>query len=301
MTNCYIDCLSYKNAATGIVLNSLYGNIGRLNTTAQGATTLSVTAVLTTALNQYDSIYVTDGASSEILQVGSGGASIGASSIPLQSATAYAHAGGTAYCTDGTLGSLGQSIFEASQRVEDICHQSLYSTTYTGEILTLPTMRAAIDNQRNLHFRPRHFPIASLTSITIQTSQTYIITLDQTQAIIDSDQQTIDLPNVNALNTSQAQSSSYLYLWPLTRQSNAWITLSYTAGYSVAALPKTITRACKLLVNDALGQLENPIGADNIVQNKRNVVFTLRGDQSGESLLFKQAEALLNPYIAQIF
>lgn len=301
MTNTYIDCLSYKNAATGIVLNFQYGNIGRLNTTAQGATSLSVTAVLTTALNQYDSIYVTDGANSEILQVGSGGASIGASSIPLQAGTAYAHAGGTAYCTDGTLGSLGQAIFEASQRVEDICYQSLYSTTYTGEILTLPTMRAAIDNQWNLHFRPRHFPIASLSSVTIQTSQTYIITLDQTQAIIDSDQKTIDLPNVNALNTSQSQSASYPYLWPMSRQGNAWITLSYTAGYSAAQLPKTITRACKLLVNDALGQLENPIGADSIAQNKRNVTFTLRGDTSGESLLFKQAAALLSPYIAQSF
>jgi hypothetical protein len=302
MTNCYIDAISYKNAATGMVLNMLYGNIGRIATTAQGATSLTVTAGLATALNQYDSIYVTDGPSSEVLQVGSGGAIQGATSIPLQAGTQYAHAGGTAYCTDGTLGSLGQAIFEASRRVEDICYQSLYSTTYTGEILTMPTMRAAIDNRANLHFRPRHFPISTLTSVTVQLDQNYIVTLDPSQAIMDSDQLTVDIPNMTSIGQQQGHSAPYPLLWqPLTRQSNAWITLTYTAGYSAATLPQTITRACKLLVNDALGQLENPIGADSIQQNKRNVTFTLRGDTSGESLLYKQAAALLSPYIAQSF
>jgi hypothetical protein len=300
MTNCYIDCLSYKNAATGIVLNMLYGNIGRIATTAQGATSLTVTAALATALAQYDSIYITDGPNSEILQVGSGGAAQGTTTIPLQGATQFAHAGGTAYVTDGTFGSLGQAIFEASQRVEDICYQPLYSTAYTGEILTLPTMRAAIDNQYNLHFRPRHFPITSLSTITLQLNQTYSVSIDATQAIIDSDQKTVDIPNINVLNSTQPQGGPYV--WGLfNRQINAWITLSYTSGYSAAQLPQTITRACKLLVSDALGLLENPIGADSIQQNKRNVTFTLRGDQSGESLLFKQASALLSPYIAQSF
>lgn len=303
MTSTYIDAITYSKAATGLTLTPLYGNLGRLTSTAQGVTTLTLIAPLTVALAAYDSIYVFDGPSSEVLQV-SQSASVGSSTVTLQSPAAYAHAAGTAYCTDGTQGSLGQAIFEASRWIEDICHQPLYQTAYSGEILTMPTMRAAIDNRWNLHFRPRHFPITTLSSVSIQTSQTYTVSLDATQAIIDADQQTVDLPNVNTLSSTQPQGNPQggPYLWqPFNRQTNAWITLSYTAGFPVGQLPWAITRACTLLTSDGFSQLENPMGADQIGQNKRSVIFTLRGDQSGESLLVKEANKLLGPYIAQSF
>lgn len=301
MTNTYIDVITYMNAPTGLQLAAQVGNSGRLATTAQGANSLVPIAPTTVALNQYDALYITDGPNSEVLQVGSGGAPIGSISIPLQANTAFAHAGGTAYCTDGTQGSLGQAIFEASQWLEDICHQALWSTAYTGEILTMPTMRASIDNQQNLHFRPRHFPVITLTSVSLKTNNQYSVSYDPSQAIIDADQQTVDLPVLAVLSSGQGSGVSQWFPLPFNRQANAWITLAYTAGYAVGAMPWAVTRAAQLLISDLLSSLENPIGADEIQQNKRRVTFTLRGDTSGESLLYKQAERLLGPYIAQSF
>lgn len=304
MVSTYIDCLTYTRAATGLVLSGQYGNIGRIAACTAGATTLTTVAVTTVALNQYDDFYLFDGPNSEKVQVGAGGAIVGVTSIPLQAGTQFAHAGGTTYCTDGTQGSLGQSIFEASRWIEDICHQGLWSTAYTSEILTMPTMRAAWDNQRNLHFRPRHFPITTLTSVTVETSTLLSWQYDTTQAIIDADQMTVDLPAMAMLGSGGSLPSQNLTSpWASgpSREKNAWITLAYTAGFASGQLPWVVTRAATLLTNEGFGLLENPIGADEIHQNKRSVTFTLRGDQSGESLLVKNATSLLSPYIAQLF
>lgn len=302
----YIDCLTYKNAATGMMLATMYGNIGRIAACSAGAASLTVVQALTTALAPYDALYLFDGPNSEVLAVGAGGAAPGTTTIPLQAGTAYAHAGGVAYCTDGTHGSLGQAIFEASRWLEDICYQTLWQTAYTGEILTMPTMRASWDNQGNLHFRPRHFPITTLSSVSVEANNQASWQYDVTQAIIDSDQQTVDLPMVALATTSGGAPSQFFTGSPwatqaTVRQRNAWITLGYTAGFAVGSMPWAVTRAASLLTNDMFGQTANPIGADQIVQGKRNVTFTLRGDTSGESLLVKQAKQLLSPYVAQSF
>lgn len=234
--------------------------------------------------------------------VGAAGAIVGATGIPLLNPTAYAHVAGTPYCTDGISGSLGEQIFTASKWIEDeICHQALWQTAYTNEILTMPTMRAAIDNQRNLHFRPRHFPITTLTSVSVMTSQGNPIGFDPTAAIIDSDQQTVDIPLLVALSGNQANQGSP-WLWQtISRQTNAWVTLAYTAGFAIGAMPRLVERACGLLTSVCFAQLENPVGADQINQGKRQVQFMLRGDTSGESLLVKEAEKILGPYITESF
>ena len=299
MTNTYIDCIAYSKQPTGLVLSTYIGNMARIGTTALGTTSLTVPA-LTVALNQYDSVYVFDGSSSEELQVGAAGAIIGATSIPLLNPTAFAHTSGTPYCTDGTSGSLGEQIFTASKWIEDdICFQALWSTAYTSETLTMPTMRAAIDNQGNVHFRPRHFPIASVSTITLQDARKIQYPMDQTQAIIDSDQQTVDI-SLSALSSTQSQvQQGYPWYGRIGRNTTAWIILGYTAGFST--LPTTVRRACTLLTSECFVQLENPIGADQINQGKRQVQFMLRGDTSGESLLVKQAKSLLQAYIAESF
>lgn len=300
MTNTYIDCISYSKQPTGLVLGGYIGNMARMSAVLLGATSLTVPP-LAVALNQYDAVYVFDGPSSEELQVGAGGAIAGATSIPLLNPTQFAHNAGTPYCTDGTAGSLGEQIFTASRWIEDdICFQSLWQTAYTGEILTMPTMRAAIDNQQNLHFRPRHFPITALTSVSIKTSQLSSTGYDVTQAIIDADQQTVDIPLLSALSSQGQPQQGSPWLWPsLGRTTNAWVTIAYTAGFT--ALPRPVSRACTLLTSECFQQMENPMGAAEIAQNKRHVVFTLRGDQSGESLLFKQATKLLQAYITESF
>ncbi len=303
MANTYIDSMSYLKQPTGLVLATFVGNNSRLSSAAvQGATSLTVPA-LAVALAQYDSVYVFDGPNSEILYVGAGGAAQNATSIPLQSATAFQHQAGTVFCTDGMAGSLGEQIFVASGRIDnEICHQALWSTAYTGEILTMPTMRASMDNQKNIHFRPRHFPITALTSMMIMTNQQNQTTYDVTQAVIDSDQQTIDVPNVAAQTSGGQPAQGSPWVWPaLQRETNAWIIINYTAGFMVGALPEPVKRACALLVSDCFTPLENAVGADSITQGKRSVTFVIRGDLSGESTLYKRAKNLLQPYVMEGF
>lgn len=299
--NTYIDAITYQNASTGLVIAPQVGNIGRLATVALNASSLVPITPLTVALNQYDNLYITDGPSSEVLQVGSGGAAIGSLSIPLQANTAFAHVGGTAYVTDGAQGSLGQALFEASKWLEDLCYQSLWQATYTGEALPLPTPRAAIDNQGGLNFRPLHFPVTAVSGLSIATSDSSsAISYDTTEVQLDSLQRLVTVPVLKPLNSGQ-QSLTSQFSPALSRSKKAMLTITYTAGFAPGQMPWAVTRAATLLTNDFLGLVENPFGVDEIGQNKRHVVFTLRGDQSGESLLVKQAERLLARYSARTY
>lgn len=304
MSSVYIDPIIYQSQPTGIITTAYIGNLFRLATQqAQGRTSLTglPSSALTVALNPYDNLYLFDGPNSEVVQVGSGGAAIGASSIPLQAATLYAHNAGVVVCSDGTTGSLAQQIFTASQWVEDICHQALWQTTYAGEILRMPSMRASIDNQWCLNFKPRHVPVTSLSALTIQSDATNSTMYDPTQAIIDSELQSVSVPNLQGLPGGSNQGQGQVqWLRPArSRQATLWITVTYTAGFVTGALPWTVQRACSLLVNQCFVQLSNAVGADTIQQGKRNVTFALRGDQSGESLLLKEVHRLLQPYIVE--
>ncbi|MBA2285835.1 MAG: hypothetical protein H0W02_10150 [Ktedonobacteraceae bacterium] len=301
--NTYLDCFQYQALPTGVQVTPFLGNAFRFaGTQAAATTTLSVPGnAVTVQMNAYATLYIFDGPSSEVVQV-SGTILPGATSIALVAATQYQHLAGVAVCSDGISGSLGEQILTASRWMEDeMCYQPLWSTTYTGEVLTMPTMRASIDNRSNLHFRPRHFPITALSAISIQTSQQNIAGYDPTQAIIDADQQTVDIPNLQVVSNTQGQAASSIWQPGLSRGNNAWIVITYTAGFAVGKLPRTVMRACALLTSECFQQLENPMGADSIQQNKRNVTFMLRGDQSGESLLVKQARKLLSPYVTQSF
>lgn len=301
MASTYIDPLQYTRNPVGIAgLTAYYANVLRLPAVHNaGVTKISnlPTSAITAQLNAYDNLYIFDGLNSEIVQV----ASIttpGATQIPLVSPTQFTHAVGTVCCSDGTMGSLATQIFTASQWVEDICYQSLWVSTYTGEILSMPTMRAALDEQGILWFRPRHFPITALSSITLQTTNLTTMSFDPTQAIIDGDRQLVQIPNLQGLTTSGAPSQFALQQGPpISRSAKVTITITYSSGYN--PLPNTIIRACSLLVNQMFVQLVNSIGADQAQEGKRNITFTLRGDQSGESLLVKEAVRLLKPYIVE--
>lgn len=303
MPSTYIDAITYTRANTGLNLTAQTGNLGRIEACDADAGAIITTSPITVLLPGYDAVYIFDGGKSEILTMAAPGAAVGDTGLTLLHPTQYAHDAGTVYCSDGTSGSLGQAIFEASQTIEDICHQSLWATAYTGEKLTAPTMRAAIDNQLNLHCRPRHFPLSSLDAIAIQTTTFDTQSYDPAQAIIDADQMTIDIPLLAAVTpVSPGPGVGYPWLWNgVSRQSNMWVILGYTAGYAAGNLPQSIVRACALLTSDVFVQVSNPIGAIEIKQGKRDVKFASERDTSGQNLLYKQALNLLEPYITQVF
>lgn len=273
------------------------GNTSRLSSAVSiGATLLSVPA-LNVAINAWDVITIFDGSNSEIVQA-TATASIGATSISV-TATTYAHAAGTCYCTDGVFGSLADQIIKASQQLETICKQSLFLSTYTNEMLALPTMRAAIDNQFALHFRPRHWPVQTLTSLSITTVPNNTIQYDPTQVIIDSDKQICSMPNMQPLPLAGSGQSPYP-IWNVpSRYRQAQVVITYTAGFSV--MPPDVIEAAVLLTSDILAKRLNPVGAPDLASGQRHISAVLRGDNSGESLLRKRAQKILDSYTMQSF
>jgi hypothetical protein len=300
--NTYIDCFDYTRHPSGLETASLIGNIGRTTGVLQGATSLPVTPVLAVALNQYDQVTVFDSTQSEVLVVGAGGAVAGSSSIPLQQATQYAHAGGVAFCTDGVKGSLAQAIVDACSFLESICRQSIWESVYTTEILKMPTMRAALDNEGALFFRPRHFPITALTALAISTVQSVPgIAYDVTQAYIDSDHQTVSVPNLQPLpiGGNESQMPYTAITPPISRRTNAWLFPQYSAGYAVGALPGDVHDAALLLTSETLSRRQNPTGSAEVDLGDKRLVAFLRGDLSGESGWLKAARTKLAPYVAE--
>jgi len=295
--NSYISWFDWQRSVTGLEWDSLIGNKGRLTSaTALGATTLPVTA-LTVQLNQYDVLTIFDGSSSENVIVQST-AAVNATSITI-SATTYTHALGTPFSSDGVLGSLAEHILRASQLLETICKQTLFTFTYTNEKLAMPTMRASIDNQWALHFRPRHWPVNSISALSITTVVGDTINYDPAQVIIDSDKQICSMPNMMPLPLPGSGQSPYP-IWNVTsRYREAQVTLTYQAGY--ATLPYDIIEAATLLVSDQLAKRDNPIGALEVSSGNRHISAAIRGETTGDSILFKRAKKILDNYTVQAF
>lgn len=303
--NTYIDPFTFIRAPHGLEFQSLIGNLARFTTTqSAGATTLTIPMVgansITVPLAQFDQITIFDGSSSEVVQVGSGGAAVEATSIPLQTPLQYAHGVGVVWCSDGILGSLADQIVEASSWLERICYQSLLQTTYTSELLAMPTMRAVLDNDGQLTFRPRHWPVTSVTGVAIAWTPSLVITYDPAQTFIDGNKRLCSVPNLVMLPSQQIQNTNLIQSPSRSRKGQVQIT--YQAGYVYSSLPGDLKEAAILLTSDILAKRMNPVGATEIDSGGIRNVAVLRGDNAGESLLFKRAKRILDTnYAIQSF
>ena len=293
MVNCYISHFDYARSPSGLEYLSLLGNSMRLSGLhTVGATSLTVTPATTVDLQQYDRVTIFDGPNSEVVVVNAATAHP-ATSIPLQAGLQFQHAAGTPCCSDGMLGSLADQIVDASAWLEsEFTFQALFQATYTGEILPLPSMQASFDNQNMLVFRPKHFPVTAVSSIVLSTLQANPVTFDATQAFIDANQQTVRVPSLRASGASQV----YYPNQYMSRNRNMWLTIGYTAGYQVAAMPSDIRQAVILLTSAILSRRQNPTGADQIDFADKRLVATMRGDTTGESLLVKEARKKVARY-----
>jgi hypothetical protein len=160
-------------------------------------------------------------------------------------------------------------------------------------------MRASIDNQYALHFRPRHWPVTTITSISVTTVPGFTLALDPTQLIIDSDKQICSMPNIQPLPVIGSSQQPYP-IWGITsRYREAQLTLTYQAGYAV--LPYDVIEAITLLVSDQLAKRDNPIGALEVSSGNRHISAAIRGETTGDSILFKRAKKILDNYTVQAF
>ena len=293
MPNLYISQFDYQRSPSGLESASLLGNSMRLSLAGViGANSITVTPPTTVTLNQDDRITIFDGPNSEVVTVGAAGATVGSTSIPC-SPLQFAHATRTPCCSDGIMGSLADQITDASAELEAIAYQSLFQSTYTNEVLQLPSMDANITNRNILAFRPKHIPVTALSSIVLQQRQNATTTFDPTQAFIDSSQQYVKVPVLNGVGPS---GQVFWPQQPMDRTADQWLTISYTAGFAPSALPADIRDAAVLLTSDILSRRYNPTQADQLTENRKTLIAVLRGDFSGESLFYKQAKRKLSKY-----
>lgn len=291
-TNTYITPYEYKRAASGGAsqeLASLTGNLTMLSgSVVQGATSLPVSPNTTVNLAVDDPVWIFDGIKSEMVLVTSTTAS-GASSIPV-SATAFAHADDTPICSDGTNGSIGETLFIASSEVDAITQQaSLLQQTYT-ETYSLRTMDANINSDGQLTIRTRQFPVTAISALSYETAVGSTTTLDATQAIIASQQKLISVPVISQVGAGPSQ---LVLQPPMNQTSPGVVNLTYTAGFSV--LPWQYKQATTLIASNLLSDRLNPTGAAEYQSGTVKTTVYLRGDLSAESALYKRAKLLLEP------
>ena len=294
MTTAYIDVFSYLRAVTGLETDSLVGNKGRLSSAVIATgTSLPVVPNTSIALKMFDQVTVFDGLNTEVCMVGADTA-LGSTSIPLLQPLQYAHAQYTTYCTDGVMGSLADELIEASNWIENITQQSLYQQSYTGETLDIPSMRASIDNQGMLVFRPRHFPISAESGITIESSILDPVDYDATQIILNGSKQVVKVPWLLATSNNQSASSAWGSPVDRSRGSNLFLLISYTAGWS--PLPGDIRDCAVLLTSEIIARRQNPAGSVAIRLGDKQMQVVGQRDEAGESLLVKAVNRKLQPY-----
>jgi hypothetical protein len=270
-----------------------------LSAVPAGATSLPITPNTTVNLAQFDKITVYDGLNSEQVHVASTTNS-GASSIPIlaplgasYTGLQFAHVQYTPCSSKGIMGDLGTEILKAGGWLENITRQSLWSTTQT-ETINMPSMRASIDNRQVT----KQYPITAVTGLTIATTASNSIAYDATQAFIDANEY-ISVPQ---LMTTGSGSSTYSIITPqVSRSMNAYLSVTYSAGYTASTMPMDVKDAAVLLVSALISRRLNPAGADQYDLGDRKIQATQRGDSSPDSLLVKTAKSLLSTYTLRIF
>lgn len=228
--------------------------------------------------------------------------------VTLASGTLAAHANKTCFASAGVAGCLADIIVQASREVDNICKQgpdgvldrSLYAVSRT-EIYEAPYGLAEFTIDSALAIHPYHFPVQSVATVTAQVGAMSPIGINTQYAYYPNGAREIKIPRTQPTGTMTLTS---LYA-SFSRNAETAITLTYVGGPIVgatfASVPQDIQRACMFLVNDNLESLrKNPDGAASRRRGDEFFQFEIKGDFTGNSLLWKKAEARLKPWIRTV-
>jgi hypothetical protein len=293
----YVDVPAYLRSAANQETASLLG----LNTTTAGATQAAGTTNLQVASSTgwaASSLWILDGPSSELVQVTG---SVDGTHLTLATpGTTFAHAAGTSASQAGSAGALAELIVRASAWMESYCQQgvsgdrSLYALART-ERWTMPSTRAHLDRDQVLVVRPGHFPVQSVSALSIELGQGQSLAFDVTQVELPSAGRLVELPYLLQASPNVGQ-QLLLESRGLSRTHRQWAVISYVGGLTAGTVPYDVQQACVWVVSDFLGYRQNPAGAAEVRLGKKEVVTRLRGDLSGDSILLLQAKAALEIY-----
>jgi hypothetical protein len=292
----YLDVPAYLRSAANQETASLLG----LNTTTgaasqpAGTTTLAIVASAGWAAGP---CWVLDGPWSEVVQVtGSPDSTHLTLATP---GTAFDHAEGVSVSQAGGSGALAELILRASAWIEGYCQhgafgdRSLYAVSRT-ERWSMPSTRAHVDRDRVVVVRPGHFPVQSISALSIELGQGQTLSFDVSQVELPTPGRLVELPYL--LGASPAPGQLLLDARGLSRSRRQWAVLTYVGGFTPGALPYDVQQACAWVVSDLLGQRQNPSGAAELRLGKKTLVARQRGDLTGDSVLILRARAALDPY-----
>lgn len=294
----YLDVPAYLRSAANQETASLLG----LNTSTTGAsqpagtTSLAVTSATGWAAGP---AWLLDGPASEMVQVT--GSPDGTHLTLAAPGTAAAHGAGVSISQGGTAGALAESILRASAWIEGYCRQgsaagdrSLYAASRT-ERWSMPTSRAYLDRDGVLVVRPGHFPITSVSALSVEFGQGQSLSFDTSQVELASGGRLAQLPYLLGASPTPGQ-QLLLETHGLSRARRQWAVITYQGGLPAGALPYDVALACAWVVSDLLAERQNPSGAAEVRLGKKALVAHQRGDPSADSLLLRRAKDALEAY-----
>lgn len=293
----YLDVPAYLRAAANQETASLLG----LNTATAGASQPAGTVSLVVAASAgwaTGLAWLLDGPASEVVTLAG---SADSTHVTLAApGTAFAHAAGVSLSQAGVSGALAELILRASAWIENYCRQgvagdrALFAATRT-ERWTMPSTRAHLDRDQVLVVRPGHFPVQSVSALSIEFGQGQALAFDVTQLELPSTARLVELPYLLQASPPPGQ-QLLLESRGLSRSRRQWAVLTYVGGFNAGAVPYEVQQACAWVVSDFLGYRQNPTGAAEVRLGKKSIVARLRGDLSGDSLLLLQAKSALEAY-----
>jgi hypothetical protein len=287
----YIDVPTYLRAPTGQESASLLG----LNTAIGGGSSVPAgmlsLPVVSSAGWSAGPLWMLDGPLSEVVQVT--GAADATHLTLAASGTTQTHAPGVSASQAGAGGSLAEVILQASAWIENYCQQgtsadhSLFALSRT-EKWGMPRRRALLDVDGTLVLRPGHFPVQLVASLAGQLPSGATQNLDLSLAQITGEGRLIEAPLVITGAAPFAVIPT-----ALTRAGRQWVSVTYTGGFAVGAVPYDMQQACIWMVSELLSARRNPSGAATVKQGTNELVARPWRDTTGDSILLVQAKAAL--------
>jgi hypothetical protein len=164
----------------------------------------------------------------------------------------------------------------------------------------MPTTRAYISRDNVITVRPGHFPVQSITALTIEFGQGQSLALDVSAPELMTVGRIVEVPYL-LLGGPTVGQQLMLETKGLSRSQREWAVLTYTGGVAIGSVPWDIQQAMVWVVADMLSQRLNPTGAAEVALGKRKIVQRQRGDVVGDSILLLRAHDALQPYKEEVF
>jgi hypothetical protein len=309
VVSCYVDVPGFVAGAMGVETASLLGgNSTVASAAAQGATSLVVASGVGFAAGPG---WVLDGPNSEAISI----TAVAGATLTLAVGLQAAHAAGVCVATGGAAGSLADVLVRASAWVEGYCGQGrpgnasdpMLFALSRSERYRLPGPHAVLDPAGVLTVRPLHFPVQSVSALTLDWGQGQTWTLDASQIEFPETARGFDMPPpLPVLGTTGfvGPLGGLPRAWSdiaLSRAGPIWVACTYTGGLTAGALPYDFVQGVGWVACHFLGYRENPTGAAERRLGKKALVSRLRGDIGDESLLLADAKRALAAYRNQPF